>query len=103
MSAEQNKIDELTSDLTICNQKGAGLTKDNAALVDKLQEYDNKASGLKKKLDETLAYASNQVAKLDSQIASLEDDLGTAKDALATAQTDHESCNGREQACKDKK
>ena len=38
LKAEQDKNDGLTSDLTICNQKGAGLSNDIAALDKKLQE-----------------------------------------------------------------
>ena len=62
LSEEQDKIVALTSDLTICKQEGADLTNDNDALKLKLQECGNKASGMKKELDETLANATNQVA-----------------------------------------
>jgi len=103
LKAEQDKNVALTSDLTSCNQKGAGLTDDIDALDKKLQECENKASGLKKNLDETTVNASNQVAELDSQINSLEGDLNAAKDALAKSQADHEGCNGREQACEENK
>jgi len=99
LTAEQKTNADLTSKLAVCNQRGDVLTNDIADYDQKLQQCEDKASGLIKDLDETSANASNQVSELNSQIVSLGGDLTTAKEALAKAQDDHEGCNGRLEDC----